>query len=124
MTTRGRSLGAQEAYAAAELAERQELREELRIADEERPRTRGECTLVPRPCSFVSCRYNLYTDRTSGGAVKLNFPHLLPGDMPADGSCALDVAERGGITLEEVGDLLGLVRSSGPARFSGARLPR
>ena len=40
------------------------------------------------------------------GSVKFNFPGAEQG--PA--SCALDIADRGGATLEQVGDALGIVR--------------
>jgi hypothetical protein len=76
----------------------------------ELPLFRGDCADVPRPCPFVSCRYSLYLDVTSKGALRLNFPQLEPGDMPADASCALDVAERGGLWGEHVGALLNLTR--------------
>lgn len=75
----------------------------------ERPRTRGECDQSPRPCPFVSCKHNLYLDvspRT--GAIKLNFPDLEVWDMSS--SCALDVAEEGGATLEDVGAITNLTR--------------
>jgi hypothetical protein len=42
------------------------------------------------------------------GSIKLNFPDLEVWEMPE--TCALDVAERGGITLEEVGEILNLTR--------------
>ena len=42
------------------------------------------------------------------GAIKLNFPHLEVWEM--DETCALDVAGRGGITLEEVGEIMNLTR--------------
>jgi len=42
------------------------------------------------------------------GSIKLNFPDLEVWEMEA--TCALDVAERGGITLEEVGEILNLTR--------------
>lgn len=74
-----------------------------------RPCTRGECADVPRPCPFVSCRHHLYLDiSTRNGSVKLNFPHLEVDEM-AD-SCALDVADRGGATLEELGAVMNLTR--------------
>lgn len=75
------------------------------------PVTRGDCAEVARPCPHVSCRHHLYLDvspRT--GAVKLNYPDLEPGDLPADGSCSLDVADRGGATLERTGELMNLTR--------------
>jgi hypothetical protein len=75
----------------------------------ERPKTRGDCAQVQRPCPFVSCTHHLYLDvfeRT--GAIKLNFPDLEVWEM-AD-SCALDVADRNGTTLEEAGALMNLTR--------------
>lgn len=76
-----------------------------------RPRTRGDCTLVPRPCPFVSCCYHLYLDVSQKtGSIKLNFPDLEVWEMPHPASCALDVADRGGATLEEVGEVLNVTR--------------
>ena len=64
---------------------------------------------MPRPCPFVSCSHHLYLDvNPASGAIKLNFPHLEVWEMKE--TCALDVADRGGITLEEVGDILNLTR--------------
>jgi sigma-70-like protein len=75
----------------------------------ERPRTRGECENMPRPCPFVSCSHHLYLDvNTQTGAIKLNFPHLEVWEMRE--TCSLDVADRGGITLEEVGAIMNLTR--------------
>jgi hypothetical protein len=53
----------------------------------------GECRRLPRPCPFVSCRYNL--------------PDRIPADLP---SCALDVADEGEHHLEQIGPLLNLTR--------------
>lgn len=72
------------------------------------PRTRLECLTQERPCPFVSCRYNLYLDVTNSGSLKLNFPELEPWEVLE--SCALDVADAGDHTLEEVGNLLQLTR--------------
>jgi hypothetical protein len=91
-------------------------REERRLAqlivypgDIDRPETRLECQSMPRPCPFVSCAHHLYLDvNPESGAIKLNFPHLEVWEMKE--TCALDVADRGGITLEEVGDILNLTR--------------
>ncbi|HEY6728728.1 MAG TPA: sigma factor-like helix-turn-helix DNA-binding protein [Polyangiaceae bacterium] len=77
--------------------------------DYAKPRTREECVEGPRPCPFVSCKHHLYIDvspRT--GAIKLNFPDLEVWDMGE--SCALDVADRGGTTLEDVGAIMNLTR--------------
>ncbi len=77
--------------------------------DYDKPRTREECLDGPRPCPFVSCKHHLYIDvspRT--GAIKLNFPDLEVWEMGE--SCALDVADRGGTTLEDVGAIMNLTR--------------
>lgn len=73
-----------------------------------RPTTRGDCAGGERPCPFVRCRHHLYLDVTEGGAVKLNFPDLEPWEMAE--SCSLDVADRGLVTLERVGELMNIVR--------------
>ncbi|HEX4336020.1 MAG TPA: sigma factor-like helix-turn-helix DNA-binding protein [Polyangiaceae bacterium] len=75
----------------------------------EKPHAREECLEGPRPCPFVSCKHHLFIDvspRT--GAIKLNFPDLEVWDMGE--SCALDVADRGGTTLEDVGAIMNLTR--------------
>jgi len=75
----------------------------------QRPRTRGECREGMRPCPFVSCRHHLYLDVNSeNGSIKFNFPHLEPWELPV--CCALDVAESGEHTLEEVGQVVNLTR--------------
>jgi hypothetical protein len=74
----------------------------------ERPRTRGECTGGPSPCPFVSCKHHLYIDVNRFGGLKFNFPGIELEEMAE--TCALDVADRGGATLEEVGAILNLTR--------------
>ena len=74
-----------------------------------RPRTRAECINGPRPCLFVSCKHNLYLDvNPETGSIKLNFPDKEIWEL--EYTCALDVAEKGGITLEEVGEIMNLTR--------------
>ncbi len=74
-----------------------------------KPRTRAECAEGPRPCPFVSCKHHLFVDVSARtGAIKLNFPDLDVWDM--NESCALDVADRGGTTLEDVGAIMNLTR--------------
>ena len=58
------------------------------------PRTRGDCANGPRPCSWTACRHHL------AGTVRGT-----PGE-----SCTLDVADRGGATLEEISRALGVTR--------------
>jgi hypothetical protein len=79
------------------------------VEDVEKPRTRAECTNGERPCPFVSCKHHLYLDVSAKtGAIKLNFPDLEVWEMTE--TCALDVADRGGTTLEEVGAIMNLTR--------------
>jgi hypothetical protein len=79
------------------------------IDDIERPRTRAECSDAPRPCPYVSCKHHLFLDVSARtGAIKLNFPDLEVWEMSE--TCALDVADRGGTTLEEVGAIMNLTR--------------
>lgn len=77
--------------------------------DYEKPRTRADCIDGPRPCPYVSCKFNLYLDvQPNTGAIKMNFPDIEVEDMKE--SCALDIADRGGTTLEEVGAIMNLTR--------------
>lgn len=69
------------------------------------PLSRSECADIPRPCPFVSCRYNLYTDVTPRGYLVTR--DCDPLDMPPELSCALDIAEDGEHTQAEVGAILG-----------------
>jgi hypothetical protein len=77
--------------------------------DVDRPRTRADCMNGPRPCPFVACKHHLYLDvNPETGSIKLNFPDLEVWQMKD--TCSLDVADRGGVTLEEVGEILNLTR--------------
>ena len=93
-----------------------ELASELEIGrmlypetDYYKPATRVECVDGPRPCPYVSCQHHLFLDVSARtGAIKLNFPDLEVWEMTE--TCALDVADRGGTTLEEVGAIMNLTR--------------
>lgn len=75
----------------------------------ERPRKRGECAGIERPCPWVGCKHNLYLDVSEAtGSIKMNFPDLEPDQMTE--SCALDVADRGGYTLQAVGAFMNVTR--------------
>jgi len=85
-----------------------------------RPRTRGECSEVVRPCPYVSCRYNLFIDVTRDGSVVLN-------PIPINGySCALDVADDyKDLTMEDVSDLLNTeMQEVKSLTFNAARVVR
>jgi hypothetical protein len=77
--------------------------------DAMRPKTRAECVDGERPCPWVGCKYHLYLDvNPKTGSIKLNFPDIEPEDMTD--SCVLDIADRGPVTLEDVGRIMNLTR--------------
>lgn len=71
-----------------------------------RPRTRSDCSRVPRPCPYVGCKHHLYLDLSPIGSIQVRFEGE-PWDMKD--SCALDVAERGGCSLRDTAKALGVV---------------
>lgn len=73
------------------------------------PETRGDCKDGPRPCPMVGCKHHLFLDvNPRNGTIKLNFPDLEPEQLVV--SCALDVADRGGVTLQRLGSLMNITR--------------
>ncbi|HJZ87121.1 MAG TPA: sigma factor-like helix-turn-helix DNA-binding protein [Polyangia bacterium] len=101
---------------AKTIAMKRLTKEEIRLGallyppeEVERPQTRADCMTGPRPCPFVACKHHLYLDvNPETGSIKLNFPDLEVWEMKE--TCSLDVADRGGVTLEEVGEILNLTR--------------
>jgi hypothetical protein len=79
------------------------------VEDVERPHTREDCRDAPRPCPWVACKHHLYLDiNPRTGSIKINFPDLEPWEL--EHTCALDVADHGGLTLEEIGLITNLTR--------------
>lgn len=87
------------------------------------PMTRAECEDGERPCPYVTCRHHLALDVVGQKARLVDMsldPTVDPvlGCAPADvvdirmrsPSCALDVAEDGEHTLDEIAEYLGLTR--------------
>ncbi len=101
---------------ARTIAVKRLTKEQLRVGrllypetDYWKPESRAECSSFERPCPYVSCKYHLFLDvNPTTGSIKLNFPDLEVWEM--EDTCALDVADRGGITLEEVGEIMNLTR--------------
>ncbi|HSD20920.1 MAG TPA: sigma factor-like helix-turn-helix DNA-binding protein [Anaeromyxobacter sp.] len=86
-----------------------ELEATVREIEASRPRSRADCANGPRPCMFIACKHHLYLDvNPATGSIKLNFPDREVWEL--DETCALDVADKGGITLEEVGSIMNLTR--------------
>lgn len=81
------------------------LEAELRV---QRPRFRADCVDGERPCPWVSCRHHLYLEANESSSLTFNFPLHEPEQL--EESCALDVADRGGLKLEEVGELINVTR--------------
>jgi hypothetical protein len=86
-------------------------------ASYERPQTRGDCLAggsnAARPCPWVSCAQHLALDVSEdNGSIKVTVPGA-NGEPDLDAmrdTCALDVADRGGLTLEEAGATMNLTR--------------
>lgn len=72
------------------------------------PRTRAECVDSCRPCPFVSCKHHLYLDVNDIGSIVISHPDVQPREMHI--SCALDVADDGPISLEQVGSIMNITR--------------
>jgi len=104
-----RSRSIRVARASKREIERARLKLESEPPDENRPQTRADCAKGPRPCPHVSCKHHLYLDVSPfTGTIKINFPDLEVWEMKV--SCALDIAEFGGMRLEDVGELMNVTR--------------
>lgn len=74
-----------------------------------RPVTRGDCIDGERPCPFLACRHHLALDiHPQRGSITINKPDVPIEEMVE--TCALDVADRGPVTLEEIGEIMNITR--------------
>lgn len=85
-----------------------ELVDEKLYALHERPRTRADCEVgenAQRPCPWVGCRHHVALEVMGGGGLRIV-------DKWDDGrpTCSLDIANAGGVTLDEVGNALAITR--------------
>lgn len=71
-----------------------------------KPKTRGDCVNVQRPCPWVSCKYHLATNVKPNGTLEYVYHSVSITDITE--SCALDVAEQGGLSSYDVGKYLNL----------------
>jgi hypothetical protein len=78
-----------------------------------RPSTRADCLAggsnAERPCPFVSCRHHLALEVRKTGSIIFTFAEDTDLEQLPQ-TCALDVADQGAHTLEEVGALLNVSR--------------
>ena len=82
----------------------------------DRPRTRGDCKDGPRPCPWVSCAHHMahiVPSNASRWTTKsiVRDDEIDPEDVAEliaamEHSCALDIADRGEHTLEQIGEVL------------------
>lgn len=79
------------------------------------PATRGDCPTV-RPCPYLTCKYNLGLHLESDGK-RMRVHRVWKGifrntseAVSVGHTCALDAAEAGGMTLEVVGQIMGITR--------------
>lgn len=64
-----------------------------------------------RPCPWARCRWHLATDYNRlNGSLTLNFPGVDLDQIPE--TCALDVADRGETSLDDVGRYLNVTREA------------
>lgn len=96
----------------AAIAERKEMKRIYKELEDMRPKTRGDCAGIPRPCIFVSCRHNTYLDvNAKSGKLKIIHDDVeLPNDMKIP-NCVLDMVENPKPrTLEDIGITMRITR--------------
>jgi hypothetical protein len=71
------------------------------------PATRDDCKAGPRPCPWVRCKFHLYLV-VEPPAIRYLHPQKDPWELKE--TCVLDVADRGGLTLEESGEIMNCTR--------------
>jgi Sigma-70, region 4 len=80
----------------------------------QRPRRYSECVkaglgTAKRPCPFAGCVHHTFLDvDPRSGSLHIAYPDLQPNEMKH--TCTLRLAERDGMTLEEIGAVMGLTR--------------
>jgi hypothetical protein len=68
--------------------------------------TGGACRKLPGPCPHTACRFNLTSERRDKRGAKPAEMHI----PVVRESCALEAAELGGMTLEEVASRFSITR--------------
>jgi|GEM_PF-1609098 len=68
--------------------------------------TRGACRKLGGPCPHAVCRFNLTSERRDNRGARPAAFHL----PVVRETCALEAAEQGGMTLEEIAKRLSLTR--------------
>ena len=90
----------------------------------ERPKTRADCINGPRPCPWISCKHhmlwvfavsNFHYKPTQDSIIarwldRYTDEEILDLLGGLQKTCTLDVADDGGVTLQECADILGTTR--------------
>lgn len=78
------------------------------------PATRADCVDGPRPCDRIRCKWNLWFDVSRKADSEFSVLE----------TCALDVADKGAHTYEQIGEILGQTREGarGVAEVALAKL--
>lgn len=85
---------------------------------DKRPKMRSECKGGLRPCPWVTCRHHMiwyYVYEKGKGEAGKNLSKksddkIAELAISLSETCTLDVTDRGEVTLEVIGDLLGITR--------------
>jgi hypothetical protein len=94
---------------------------------DERPQTRGDCKGGERPCPWLSCKFHMLLDVNKHASIHINMdgrPRLKLADqhagheafdeaalerlMTMPETCALDVADQGGVGVTRCGEMLAM----------------
>lgn len=78
--------------------------------DHWRPKTRGDCVNEPRPCPYVGCVHHLYLEVSERGNIVFRYPGKEPEDL--EHSCALDIADKGGLGQKALASKLGVSKQA------------
>ena len=83
----------------------------LHIVPDARPRRRGDCLDGPRPCPYAGCRHSLVLLDVSDRSGRIWERSEEEVDALV-ATCALDVADRGGVGVQEIAALFGMTHQN------------
>lgn len=79
------------------------------------PDRREDCSKIPRPCPYVSCKYNTYLDISKDGVILIsNKGNKEPWGVAPESSCVLDIVEDypNGMSNQSIADILNVSRET------------
>ena len=72
------------------------------------PQKRKDCLGGTRPCPWVRCKHHMVW--CLSGVKKMTNRQIIHKIFTLKETCVLDVADKGGVTLDEIGNILGITR--------------